>query len=397
MGWISMRRVLIYMLTGLCLLLLNSCAGLGIGLAVSAFSIEAYEEARVHRPDLKLKPINSHIESIQTHIMLPKLPSLKFFSNQPTEKTNAAVSPTFGFDCSRLESEGKQSECFNDFSRTLAQQKDNDLNTQKNKLSAKKKERLVKTLKVAKASKTPPSKPAASESLPSSYIENWANAWEKQDIASYLSFYSKEFKGFKNHRGAWEASRQKAFKKNKNITIKLSNIQIHQKGKEKIEVNFIQKYKSDAYADTGIKELLLEKRKAGWKIIKETWMPTGASTKNKHSASRTEQINKKLASWLKAWENQDVKTYLSFYSDKFKTPKASRAKWSNSRYRALKANKNISIQLSSLQISSSKKTIELNFIQEFNSDKFSSVGIKELVWTKTGSGWKILKETWMSS
>ena len=128
-------------------------------------------------------------------------------------------------------------------------------------------------------------------------------------------------------------------------------------------------------------------------------MPAATPIKNKHSASRTEQINAKLASWLKAWEDQDVNTYLSFYSDKFKAPKGSRtkSKWRNSRYRALKANKNISIQVSNLQISSSKKTIELNFIQEFNSDKYSSVGIKELVWTKTGSGWKILKETWMSS
>ena len=172
---------------------------------------------------------------------------------------------------------------------------------------------------------------------------------------------------------------------------------MHQKEKKKIEVNFIQKYKSDAYADTGIKELLVEKKKAGWKIIKETWMPTDATTSNKHSAYQTEQINKELASWLGAWENQDVNTYLSFYSDKFKAPKASRTKWRNSRYRALKANKNTSIQLSNLQISSSEKIIELNFIQEFNSDKYSSVGIKELVWTKSGSGWKILKETWMSS
>ena len=113
----------------------------------------------------------------------------------------------------------------------------------------------------------------------------------------------------------------------------------------------------------------------------------------------SEQVTDKLARWLKAWKYQDVNTYLSFYSDKFKAPKGSRtkSKWRNSRYRALKTNKNISIQLSNLQINSSKKTIELNFIQEFNSDKYSSVGIKELVWEKTGSDWKIVKETWISS
>ena len=270
LGGIVMRRMSYLAGMLLCLLLMNSCAAVGILGGITAFGVEAYEEVRIHRPDLKLVPISNHLNGLT-------FPNILFLSKQSPDqkdtKTEAGnAPPTFGFNCSKLESEKKQSECFNDFSKTLTQQKVNNLNTQKNILSAKKKERLVKTLKVAKASKTPPSKPAASESLPSSYIENWANAWEKQDIASYLSFYSKEFKGFKNHRGAWEASRQKAFKKNKNITIKLSNIQIHQKGKEKIEVNFIQKYQSDGYADTGIKELVWMKTASDWKILKETWI-----------------------------------------------------------------------------------------------------------------------------
>ena len=90
-----------------------------------------------------------------------------------------------------------------------------------------------------------------------------ANAWEKKDVYTYLSFYSKEFKGSKNHRGAWEASRQRALNKNKNISIELSNIEINQKGAKQVEVNFIQRYKSDGYKDTGIKELIVEKKKAG--------------------------------------------------------------------------------------------------------------------------------------
>jgi len=49
-----------------------------------------------------------------------------------------------------------------------------------------------------------------------------------------------------------------------------------------------------------------------------------------------------------------VKTYLSFYSDKFKTPKGSHANWRNTRHRTLKANKNLSIQLSNIQTSQNK-------------------------------------------
>ena len=398
-----MKRGIAFLGLALCLFVMNSCAGFGALVTVTAFGVEAYEEARIHRPDLKLAPISDHL----------RWPNIEFFSEQSSDQSNtktdqngtktatSSASSTFGFDCSKMEGKKNRSKCFHDFSKALAQE-ENKYNKQKDIVAVREKKTPAKTQKVAKALKgntTKTKKLAMAAGIPASHIENWARAWEKQDVASYIAFYSKEFKGFKNHRGAWEASRQNALKKNKNISIKLSNIQIHQKEKEKIEVNFIQKYQSDGYADTGIKELLLEKRKAGWKIVKETWMPAAASTKNKHSASRTEQINAKLASWLKAWENQDVNTYLSFYSDKFKAPKGSRtkSKWRNSRYRALKANKNISIQVSNLRISSSKKTIELNFIQEFNSDKFSSVGIKELVWINDGSDWKILKETSMPS
>ena len=105
----------------------------------------------------------------------------------------------------------------------------------------------------------------------------------------------------------------------------------------------------------------------------------------------------KLAGWLKAWEHQDVNTYLSFYSNKFKKLKVSQAQWRNNRHHALKANKNLSIQVSNIQTSQNKNIIELNFIQRFNSKKYSDVGIKELVWIKTGGDWKILKETWMPS
>ena len=180
----------------------------------------------------------------------------------------------------------------------------------------------------------------------------------------------------------------------------MSNIQTSEKGKNRVKVNFTQEYKSDGYTDTGIKELLLEKKGTNWKIINETWMPTNALANDKSSTDRSKQVANKLAGWLKAWEQQNVNTYLSFYSNKFKTPKGSHAKWRNTRHRALKANKNLSIQVSNIQTSQTsqnKNIIEINFIQRFNSKKYSDIGIKELVWINDGSDWKILKETWIRS
>ena len=52
-------------------------------------------------------------------------------------------------------------------------------------------------------------------------------------------------------------------------------------------------------------------------------------------------------------------------------------------------------QLQNIQIYQNKDTVDINFIQAFKSDGFSDIGIKELVWAKNGSGWRIIKETWI--
>ncbi len=424
-----MTRVLGFLFTMLCLLVLNSCsAGVGALVAVSAFGIEAYEEARVHRPDLKLKPIKSHIETVQNH--LPSLSKIPFLSeDQPPvdkkeEKTSAVNSPSFGFACSRLESDEKKSKCFDDFSKILSLRKESEISQRKESEISQRKESEISQRKESeigqknvsynnsnkpiatqkhavsttkKLLKEVINTPTLSQSLPSSYIKNWVTSWQEKNIDSYLSFYSKEFIGSEDNRGAWESSRHRALTKNKNITIELSNLQFQQNSKDKIKVNFTQNYKSDGFSDTGNKELTLLKKDTGWKIVKEEWMPISSTINYEKSAGKNKQINKNLSSWIKAWENKDINTYLSFYSENFNPAAYSHLEWLDSRHQALKTKKNLSINIKNLKITENNETVETNFIQEFNSDKYSDIGIKELVWIKAGSTWKILKETWISS
>ena len=55
-----MNRGLSFLWLLLCLLLMSSCAsGIGALVTITAFGVEVYEEARVHRPDLKLEPLSS--------------------------------------------------------------------------------------------------------------------------------------------------------------------------------------------------------------------------------------------------------------------------------------------------------------------------------------------------
>ena len=48
-----------------------------------------------------------------------------------------------------------------------------------------------------------------------------------------------------------------------------------------------------------------------------------------------------------------------------------------------------------IQIYQNKDTVDINFTQTFKSDGYLDIGIKELVWVKNGSDWKIIKETWI--
>ena len=192
LGGMIMRRVFYFSGMLLCLFFMSSCAGVGALVTITAFGVEGYEEARIHRPDLKLKPIQSHIESVQNYIRLPNLPSLKLFSNQPSEENNAKTSASnapaeFGFDCSSLDDTKKQSKCFDDFSKALAKREDQSLKpkyvvTQK-VVMQKKEKKLTPLQKATKILKEAPAKVAkklssTTEILPKTYIQSWVRAWE---------------------------------------------------------------------------------------------------------------------------------------------------------------------------------------------------------------------------
>ena len=385
---------------------LTSCAATGVLVTVGAFSPVVYEEVRLNKPGLKLTPLsvvlNKH--NIGKNVKLPnvKFPSLNFFSkNKPPQKKAENITnfdlDTFGFDCSKVKKDENNTECFNQFSDS-SYKKINKVKTSKAKhkksLASQRKAQsdslAISNVSIANSSKTsvPP--------IASLFINNWVKAWKTQNINKYLSFYSKNFKGDKSNHKDWKASRKNALVgKNKHISINLHSIQ-SQKNKNFIELTFIQDYSSNKHSDTGVKVLVLEKNKNDWKIVKETWVQGKKITKNS-SIKPTKFINGELSEWLKAWAKQDVNTYLSFYSDQFKDSKHDLAKWQDSRKRALEENNNLSIEASNVKISESLNKIKLNFTQLFKSDKYSDVGVKELIWIKNDGHWKILKESWINS
>ena len=145
---------------------------------------------------------------------------------------------------------------------------------------------------------------------------NWVKAWQRKDIKSYISFYSKNFTGSKRSHYQWKTHRHQAIKNNSNISIEVSNVHIYQR-KDEVEVNFTQHFKSDNFSDIGIKELIWRENENGWKIIKETWIPKDKDSKVKKLDNAKNFVSSQLLNWVKAWGNQDINLYMSFYSKNF--------------------------------------------------------------------------------
>jgi hypothetical protein len=103
-----------------------------------------------------------------------------------------------------------------------------------------------------------------------------------------------------------------------------------------------------------------------------------------------------LNKWARAWENQDLESYFSFYVKNFKGLKSRHLDWRVSRRFILKSHTNISIGLRNIQISQNNDVAKTDFIQIFKSDEYSDIGIKELFWVKYGGNWRITSETWFS-
>ena len=102
-------------------------------------------------------------------------------------------------------------------------------------------------------------------------LSGWLKAWAKQDVNSYLSFYSDQFKDTKHDLSKWQSSRKRALEANNNLSIEASNVQISE-SLNRIKLNFTQQFKSDKYSDVGEKELVWIKNGDSWKILKESWV-----------------------------------------------------------------------------------------------------------------------------
>jgi ketosteroid isomerase-like protein len=102
-------------------------------------------------------------------------------------------------------------------------------------------------------------------------VKDWAQAWQNQNIAAYLSFYSPEFTPANGLTLAqWQQQRTARITEPLFIKTETSAIQVSDLRGDFAQVQFQQKYTAAQYHDAVIKTLQLERQRGQWLIVKES-------------------------------------------------------------------------------------------------------------------------------
>lgn len=100
-----------------------------------------------------------------------------------------------------------------------------------------------------------------------------------------------------------------------------------------------------------------------------------------------------LETWAKAWSNQDVNKYLSFYAKDFQTPKGeSRQAWAQDRRERIEGKGKINVRIDDANVSIEGNTATVKFKQFYTSDRLSATSRKVLVLNKQDGKWLIKQE-----
>lgn len=104
------------------------------------------------------------------------------------------------------------------------------------------------------------------------FVENWRQAWEAQDIEKYINFYDKDFKAPGFNLTSWKAHKANLKSKYEFIKVHLSQPYIVQHN-DQLLVKTLQRYESDQHVDYGVKTIYAVKSGDTYKIIREEWSP----------------------------------------------------------------------------------------------------------------------------
>jgi ketosteroid isomerase-like protein len=101
-------------------------------------------------------------------------------------------------------------------------------------------------------------------------LQSWAQAWSDRNVDRYLSFYASSFKPENGaSRSQWEERRRENMFKMNKVAVRIVNPKLSKLGEDRVQVSFLQDYRSAELSERSQKLLQLRKVEGSWKIVRE--------------------------------------------------------------------------------------------------------------------------------
>jgi hypothetical protein len=112
------------------------------------------------------------------------------------------------------------------------------------------------------------------------------------------------------------------------------------------------------------------------------------------SAGKIDDVRASVYAWCKSWQNRDIDTYMSFYSQNFRSNGLDYRAWMQKKKRRFKMIHDFQVNISDLGVFIEGESAVARFIQQYKDPKISVVGEKTLTMIYSGGKWKIVSEAW---
>lgn len=99
-----------------------------------------------------------------------------------------------------------------------------------------------------------------------------------------------------------------------------------------------------------------------------------------------------IEGWRKAWEQEDIEEYISFYHGEFTGNRMNRRQWKDHKAALAKRYHQIRVEVHDLKLFANDGLVLASFNQKYKGDGFESIGEKNLYFKKNSNQWKIYGE-----
>lgn len=284
----------------------------------------------------------------------------------------------------------------------------------------------------AKMEMTDPERLAREREELEKVIEGWRKAWEGKQVDKYMSYYSPLFTADNKDWKAWKEYKTRLTRQYKDIRVEFRNLAIF-RNDGLVMASFDQHYRTSGFESLGVKKIFLQQNSNQWKIVgeffgprvdkpavalvKKSPVPASPATSAPAVASAppatpapavapapaprppppppSQDIRNFVELWRKAWEQKDLKTYMSCYDPTFHSRGMDVRGWKKHREELNKEVRTLAVGIRDLKIKTGPgDSATVTFVQDYHADGYRDLGVKNIQLVKKGPQWKIKKEDW---